>query len=83
MAGTACAAGFGQPHSGGEKVPESAESQNDFSLQASMPEGTAPLESIVCTEELQRRAWRPPDFEKENRALVALVTAVSHSTIAA
>src|ERR1700690_793394 len=44
-----------------------------------MPEGAAPLESIICTEELHRRPWRPPDFEKENRALVALVTALSHS----
>ncbi len=44
-----------------------------------MPEGTAPLESIVCTEELQRRPWRPPNYEKENRALVALVTALSDS----
>jgi PAS domain S-box-containing protein len=60
-------------------VPESAEPQNDFSLGASMPEGAAPLESIVCTEELHRRPWRPPDFEKENRALVALVTALSDS----
>jgi PAS domain S-box-containing protein len=44
-----------------------------------MPEGAAPLESIVCTEELHRRPSRPPDFEKENRALVALVTALSDS----
>src|SRR5271165_274445 len=44
-----------------------------------MPEGTAPLESIVCTEELHRRAWRAPDFGKENRALVALATALSDS----
>ena len=44
-----------------------------------MPQGAAPLESIVCTEELRRRPWRPPDFEKENRALVALVTALSDS----
>ena len=60
-------------------MPESAEPQNDFSLEASMTEGGAPLESIVCTEELHRRPWRPPDFEKENRALVALVTALSDS----
>ena len=60
-------------------MPESAEPQNDFLLEASMPEGSAPLESIVCTEELHRRPWRPPDFEKENRALVALVTALSDS----
>jgi PAS domain S-box-containing protein len=63
----------------GEKLPESAEPQDDFSLDASIPEGAAPPESIVCTEELHRRPWRPPDFEKENRALVALVTALSHS----
>ena len=49
-------------------MPESAEPQNDLSLQASMPEGAVPLESIVCTEELKRRPYRPPDFEKENRA---------------
>ncbi len=60
-------------------MPESAEPQNDFSLEASMPEGAAPLESIVCTEELYRRPWRPPDVEKENRALLALVTALSDS----
>ena len=60
-------------------MPESAEPQNDFSLETSMPEGAAPLESIVCTEELHRRPSRPPDFEKENRALVALVTALSGS----
>ena len=60
-------------------MPESAEPQNDFSLEPSVPEGAAPLESIVCTEELHRRPWRPPDFEKENRALVALVTALSDS----
>ena len=60
-------------------MPESAEPQNDISLEASVPEGTAPLESIVCTEELHRRPRRPPDFEKENRALVALATALSDS----
>jgi PAS domain S-box-containing protein len=59
-------------------VPE-PELEKDFSLEGSMPEGAAPLESIVCTEELHRRPSRPPDFEKENRALVALVTALSDS----
>jgi PAS domain S-box-containing protein len=44
-----------------------------------MPEGAAPIESIVCTEELHLRPQRPPDFEKESRALVALVTALSDS----
>jgi len=60
-------------------VPESAEPQDDFSAEASMPEGSAPPESIVCTEELHRRPRRPPDFAKENRALVALATALSGS----
>jgi GAF domain-containing protein len=36
-----------------------------------------PLESILCTEELTRRPSRPPDFEKENRALIGLVQALS------
>ncbi len=63
-------------------MPESAEPQNDFSIETSMPEGAAPLESIVCTEELHRRPSRPPDFAKENRALVALVTALSGSASA-
>jgi len=31
-----------------------------------------PLESILCTEELNRRPTRPPDYETENRALAAL-----------
>jgi PAS domain S-box-containing protein len=42
-----------------------------------MPEGAVPLESILCTEELHRRPWRPPDYEKENRALVALASALA------
>jgi PAS domain S-box-containing protein len=44
-----------------------------------MPEGAVPLESILCTEALHRRPWRPPDYEKENRALVALATALADS----
>ncbi|HEX9154496.1 MAG TPA: PAS domain-containing protein, partial [Nitrospira sp.] len=38
-----------------------------------------PLESILCTEELQRRPSRPPDYETENRALVNLVSALADS----
>jgi PAS domain S-box-containing protein len=45
----------------------------------SIPEGGASLESILCTEELQRRPSRPPDYEKENRALVKLVSALADS----
>ena len=60
-------------------MPESAEPQNAFLLEASTPEGAVPLESIVCTEELHGRPSRPPNFEKENRALVALVSALRDS----
>lgn len=49
----------------------------DFSLEASMPEGASPLESIVRVEELRRRSGRRPDFEKENRTLVALAAALT------
>jgi PAS domain S-box-containing protein len=45
----------------------------------SIPETGASLESILCTEELQRRPSRPPDYEKENRALVKLVSALADS----
>jgi hypothetical protein len=42
--------------------------------EVSIPTGAVPLESILCTEELHRRASRPPQHEKENRALVTLGT---------
>ncbi len=58
---------------------ESAKSKNDVPLEASIPEGAVSLESILRTEELQRRPRRPPDHGKENRALVALVTALADS----
>ena len=46
---------------------------------ASTPEGAVPLESVLCTEELHRRPSRPPDHEKENRALAALAHALAES----
>jgi PAS domain S-box-containing protein len=49
------------------------------SFENSMPESAASLESILCTEELRRRPSRPPDYEKENRALVVLVGALADS----
>jgi PAS domain S-box-containing protein len=60
-------------------VAESAEARSDVPLESSLPAGAAPLESILCTEELHRRPSRPPDYEKENRALVKLVSALSDS----
>jgi len=37
----------------------SGKSGNNFPLEASTPTGTAPLESILCTEELHRRPSGP------------------------
>src|SRR5690349_20258666 len=54
-------------------------SRANIPLEGAIPEAGAPLESILCTEELQRRISRPPDFEKENRALVALMSALADS----
>ena len=58
---------------------EHAKSDKDVPLERSIPEGGASLESILCTEELQRRPSRPPAYEKENRALVALMSALADS----
>ncbi|MGC2184422.1 MAG: ATP-binding protein [Terriglobales bacterium] len=50
---------------------------HDVPMDSSVP--TASLESILCTEELRRRPSRPPDYEKENQALVKLVSALADS----
>ena len=60
-------------------MSEPSTPQDDVAVEASIPEGAAPLESILCTEELRRRPSRPPDYEKESRALVALATALADS----
>ena len=54
-------------------------SRANVPLEDSIPEAGAPLESILCTEKLQRRPSRPPDYEKENRALVGLMSALADS----
>src|SRR6476661_9583810 len=54
-------------------------SRVNTTLENPIPEAGASLESILCTEELQRRPWRPPDYEKENRALVALMSGLADS----
>ena len=60
-------------------MTDSATERKDVVLEDSIPEGLAPLESIIYTEELRRRLWRAPDYEKENRALVALMSALADS----
>ena len=56
-----------------------ATSRNDPSLETSVPAGAVPVASLPCSEDLQRRPSRPPDYEKENRALVELVSALADS----
>jgi PAS domain S-box-containing protein len=60
-------------------VTQFARSKNEVPLESSIPHGGVSLESILCTEELRRRPLRPPDYEKENSALVALVSALADS----
>src|SRR5260221_11032934 len=58
---------------------ESSKSKSDIPLEDSIPEAGASLESILCTEELRGRPSRPPDYEKENLALAALMNALADS----
>jgi PAS domain S-box-containing protein len=60
-------------------MSEPCKSTTNIAFEDSIPEAGASLESILCTEELQRRLSRLPDYEKENRALVALVNALADS----
>src|ERR687891_2213560 len=60
-------------------MTESCTSTSAIQFEDSIPEAGASLESILCTEELHRRPARPPDYEKENRALVKLVSALADS----
>src|SRR5215469_3185145 len=55
-------------------MTKSPKSQNDCFLDCAVP-----LESILFTGELRRRPSRPPDYEKESRALVALMSALADS----
>jgi PAS domain-containing protein len=64
-------------HMEGRNMSESPRSKSHVPLEDSIPQ--ASLESILFTEELHRRPWRSPDYEKENRALVALVGALADS----
>jgi signal transduction histidine kinase len=40
---------------------------------------SVPLESVLCTEELKRRPSRPPNYQGENRALLALAQELTTS----
>ena len=58
---------------------DSAVFQMGCAVDTPLPDSEVSLESILCTEELHRRPSRPPDHEKENRALVALAQALADS----
>jgi signal transduction histidine kinase len=58
-------------------VEEPLNLQARVPLEVSTP--AAPLESILCTDELLRRPGRPPDYHKENSAFTALVSALADS----
>jgi C4-dicarboxylate-specific signal transduction histidine kinase len=64
---------------GGTDVTESVEIQASAPVETVVPIGAAPLESILCTEELRSRPSRPPHYERENSALVALSSALADS----
>jgi C4-dicarboxylate-specific signal transduction histidine kinase len=57
--------------------------EDPLNLQARVPldlsTPAAPLDSILCTDELLERPSRPPDHTKENSALTALVSALADS----
>ena len=40
---------------------------------------SVPLESVLCTEELKRRPSRPPEYQAENQALLALAQELTAS----
>jgi PAS domain S-box-containing protein len=65
--------------SGSETVTRASLSLNGDTVETSIPDGAISLESILCTEELHRRPSRPPDYEKEGHALVALARALADS----
>ena len=41
--------------------------------------GSVPLEAVLCTEELTRRASRRPDYKTENQALLTLARELTHT----
>ena len=58
-------------------MTEPANLETVVPLEGSNP--AAPLESILCTDQLVSRTSRPPDYHKENAALAALVSALADS----
>ncbi len=66
---------------GGALVTEFAEPRHHGPLASSMSGSRVPLASINLTEELRHRSSRLPEFEKENKALAALVSALANPRV--
>jgi signal transduction histidine kinase len=62
---------------GGEVVTDSGE--RGAPIASSIRGDAVPLSAILHTEELRRRPSRPPEYERENRALAALASALADS----
>jgi PAS domain S-box-containing protein len=62
-----------------DSMTDTTESPMGNAAEKSPGEVTVPVESILCTEELQRRPSRPPDYQKENIALAALAQSLADS----
>jgi hypothetical protein len=59
-------------------MAKQSHAQNEFP--AALPsDSLVPLEAVLCTEELNRRPSRTPNYQAENRALAALVQALADS----
>ena len=54
-------------------------SPDDVAPEASLPTDGVPLEALLLTEELRTRPSRSPQYEEENRALLALASALADS----
>ncbi len=70
---------FEQEGKGADAERLQREAAQTDSPTALLGDDIAPLESVLCTEELNRRPTRTPDYEAENRALAALVQALADS----
>jgi PAS domain S-box-containing protein len=60
-------------------VVDSAYAESQLPLDTAIPNGAASLDSIVRTEEMRKRPSRPPERERENSALAALVISLADS----
>ena len=56
---------------------DSAYAESQLPLDTASPNEAASLDSIVRTEEMLQRPSRPPEPEKENSALAALVISLA------